>query len=251
MRIENGASVTAAARRRLRQEAFGDTDAFLDTFEKTAFSPDRCRCITQDGELLAALYLFDCTYGGVRAAYLYAVATAVAHRGRGLCRALMEDTHAHLAARGYAASILVPGEASLFGFYERLGYRPFGGVRSLRCDAGAYDTAVREIGTDEYARLRRLYLPDGGVLQEGENLAFLAAQATLYTGDGFVLAARREGEMLCGIELLGDAEKAPAIVRALGCKSGIFRTAGDERFAMFYPLTDGAEMPSYFGLSFD
>lgn len=251
MRIDFPEKDSAPARRRLWQEAFGDTDAFLDTFEKTAFSSDRCRCVTEDGELLAALYLFDCTYGGVRAAYLYAVATAAAHRGRGLCRALMEDTHAHLAARGYAGTILVPGEASLFSFYERLGYRPFGGVRNFPCDAASNGTAVREIGVDEYAHLRRQYLPDGGVVQQEENLAFLAAQATLYAGDGFVLAARREGDALRGVEWLGDAEKAPAVVRALGCRSGSFRTAGEEPFAMYRPLTEGAEMPSYFGLAFD
>ena len=86
----------------LWKEAFGDTDAFLDTFEKSAFSYHRCRCVTDGDTGAAALYWFDCSYEEGRIAYLYAIATAKSHRGRGLCRALMEDTHKHLKKMGYS-----------------------------------------------------------------------------------------------------------------------------------------------------
>ena len=43
------------ALRALWREAFGDSDAFLDTFFATGFSPDRCRCIVEGGEAQAAL----------------------------------------------------------------------------------------------------------------------------------------------------------------------------------------------------
>ena len=47
----------------LWQAAFGDTDAFLDIFFHRAFAPERSRCITQDGRVVAALYWFDCSWG--------------------------------------------------------------------------------------------------------------------------------------------------------------------------------------------
>ena len=72
--------------RRLWKEAFGDSDAFLDRFFTIAYSPDRCRCVTADGRVTAALYWFDCDCQGEKLAYLYAVATAQDCRGRGLCR---------------------------------------------------------------------------------------------------------------------------------------------------------------------
>ena len=50
--------------RQLWQQAFGDTDAFLDGFFNTGFSPDRCRCLQADGVLAAALYWFDCDFRG-------------------------------------------------------------------------------------------------------------------------------------------------------------------------------------------
>ena len=42
--------------RALWQEAFGDTDAFLDIFFHRAYARSRSRCITQDGRVIAALY---------------------------------------------------------------------------------------------------------------------------------------------------------------------------------------------------
>lgn len=241
------------ALRALWQEAFGDTDEFLDVFEKTAFSPDRCRCIADGDEILAALYWFDCTLQGKPLAYLYAVATAKAHRGRGLCRLLMENTHAHLASLGYKAALLVPGEPHLFALYQKLGYRICSHVDEFDCTASEETIELGSLCVEEYATIRRGFLPQNSVLQEKENLAFLAPIASFYAGDGFVLAAEHKGDSLRGLELLGDTEKAPAILAALGCTTGTFRSPGHQKpFAMCYPLGENA-LPTllYFGLAFD
>ena len=252
MIIDSPTPVPAPSLKRLWREAFGDTEEFLDTFFTTAFSADRFRCAMEDGEAVAALYWFDCLYEGGRIAYIYAVATAKSHRGRGLCRTLMADTHAHLSRLGYVGAVLVPCSKELFAFYGRLGYRTCSCVRELCVTAGDRDIALRRVDADEYARLRRTLLVRGGVIQENENLEFLSAQAELYAGDNFLLAANEDGGRLRGIELLGDVNAAPRILRALGYAEGRFRTVGNDiPFAMFYPLEDNAPVPSYFGLAFD
>lgn len=228
---------------KLWQEAFGDSDAFLDTFWSSAFSADRCRCITIDGQVAAALYWFDCRCAGAPMAYLYAVATAKKHRGKGLCRALMEDTHALLKSLGYAGSILVPGNAGLFAMYEGMGYAPFGGMDTHLCEA-AEPVALREVTPEEYARLRKQYLPHRGVEQDG--MAFLGTFAKLYAGEDFLLAATEE----LGLELLGNAAAAPGILGALKKNTGTFRVPGSAPFAMYRPLSD-TPAPQYFGLAFD
>ncbi|MBQ8768788.1 MAG: GNAT family N-acetyltransferase [Oscillospiraceae bacterium] len=227
--------------RSLWKEAFGDTDAFLDIFWDTAFSPDRCRCITVDGEVAAALYWFDCRYEGRPIAYVYAVATAKAFRKQGLCRALMDDTRLLLLELGYSGIILVP-EVHLFGMYESMGYKTCSYVQEFTCRS-SQPIALREIDAEEYARLRREFLPAGGVVQENENLQFLSAITKLYAGDGFLYAE--------DAELLGNADVAPGILAALGKDSGRFRCpGGDIPFAMYLSLDD-RPAPTYFGLAFD
>lgn len=241
MKIDYPAEGQTPGLRSLWKEAFGDDDDFLDIFWDTAFSPDRCRCITLDDQVAAALYWFDCRFEGRPIAYIYAVATAKAHRGRGLCRQLMDDTRSLLAELGYSGSILVP-DAHLFGMYESLGYRVCSSVRKFSCKAGE-PVALRKIDAAEYAQLRREFLPDGGVVQENENLQLLGALTKLYAGDGFLYAA--------DAELLGNADAAPGILAALGRDSGSFRCPGEETpFAMYLPL-DGKDAPGYFGLAFD
>lgn len=242
------------ALRRLWQEAFADTDAFLDAFEKTAFSAERCRCVTVGDEVAAALYWFDCQFQGKQIAYLYAVATAEAYRGRGFCHALLENTHQHLYRLGYEGAILVPGSPGLFGLYGGMGYRVCSTVGQIMCEASDEEVPLQPVSVAEYAALRRELLPAGGVLQENENLQFLQTQVRLFAGSGFLLAARVESGKLCGVELLGDLAKAPGIVRAFGCKRGMFRCPGEgSPFAMYRKLAPESTLgaPSYFGLAFD
>ncbi|MBR5444620.1 MAG: GNAT family N-acetyltransferase [Clostridia bacterium] len=238
--------------RKLWKLAFGDTDAFLDSFFSTAFSADRCRCIMEADRIAAALYWFDCSVENQKTAYIYAVATHPDFRNRGLCRKLMADTHAILADRGYASAVLVPQKESLRTMYAGMGYHDAGGLDILTCGAGESPVSLRAIGTEEFARLRQQFLPERSVVQEGENLTFLSEQLQFYTGGDFLLAAYCEKETLHGIELLGNTAAAPGIVTALDCTSGHFRTPGNTvPFAMFHSLEENVTVPAYFGFAFD
>ncbi len=230
---------------------FGDSEETMALFFENAYSPDRTRYLRIDGRIVAALYWFDCLAYGQRIAYLYAIATDAAYRGRGCCRALMEDTHRHLAALGYAGALLVPASAPLFDFYAKLGYRTCSSIGKLSCIGNGEAIDLFPVEKNEYAARRRALLPHGGVIQEGENLDYLAAQYGLYAGDGFLLAAHREGDTLYVPELLGAPTIAPAIVSALRAQMGEFRIPGDAApFAMYLAL-DQTPPPTYFALAFD
>lgn len=233
------------------QEAFGDGDEFLDTFFGSVFSADRCRCVSIGDQVVAALYWLDCRLEGKPLAYIYAVATRRSHRSEGMCRRLMEDTHSLLEELGYQGSILVPGEKSLFQMYGGMGYTSCSGIREFFCEAGDTPVTIRSVSAAEYARLRRGYLPEGGVVQEGENMALLASCARLYAGDDFLLAASDNGTTLRVLELLGNTDAAPGILNALCRTDGSFRTPGEDcPFAMYRPISNSPG-PRYFGLAFD
>ncbi len=239
--------------RKLWKEAFGDTDAFLDAFFTTAFAPERCRCVFENNIPIATLYWFNCEYDGQPVAYLYAIATAVSHRGQGLCKQLMQDTHKYLKSLGYLGALLVPGESSLFDFYKQLGYTTTCYLQEFTCSAEDQNLSLRLISSGEYAFLRRKYLPVGSVIQEGENLAFLQTECKFYAGEEFLLAAKITDSHLYGAELLGNAEVAPGLVHHLGCNDGTFRCPGSEKpFAMYLPFNPTNKItPSYLGFAFD
>lgn len=237
----------------LWQEAFGDTEDFLQTFWDTAFAPDRCRCILNDSEALASLYIFDCLYKGNKIAYIYAVATSKAHRGKGLCHLLMADTHRYLQQKGYSGAILVPASEGLFAFYENMGYKVCTYVNEIETEDGTETVPLTQIGAEDYALLRKEFLPEGGVIQEKENLCFLETYASFYKGEDFILTAHTEDRKLNCLEILGNTESYAGIVKTLNCNKGRFRTMGkDKPFAMYYHLADSTDSaPTYLGFAFD
>lgn len=238
------------ALRRLWQEIFGDSDEFLDRFFHSAFSPKRC-LVARCPDTAAVLYWLDMTCQGRPLAYIYAVATAPEHRGRGLCRSVMAQAHQILTQRGYAGAVLVPDGEGLFRMYESMGYRPFGGIAQVNAQAHPSACPLHPLTPEEYQSRRSALLPSGGVELGPEGLALLSSLCDYYAGEDFLLAASREGDFLRGIELLGNAAAAPGILSALGCTLGSFRTPGNRPFAMFHPLIPGAQAPNYLGHAFD
>ena len=252
MEIKQPTSNDLASLKLLFSEAFGDDGTFNDTFFECAYSPSRAMTAKEDGALVGMLYWFDCEYSGGKLAYIYAVATAKEYRGRGVCKALMEFTHAHLSALGYIGAILKPAEDSLFDFYSRLGYKNATRISEISPKSATQGCQFSKISANEYARLRRDFLPSGGVIQEGESIALLSKISEFIRGDGFILAYSSDDENLFGYELLGKDEKAPEILHSLGAKSGKFRTVGNQiPFTMWYQFDKNAPVPEHFGFVFD
>jgi len=236
----------------LWQEAFGDTEEFIDGFFCTAFSPARCRCMIINKKVAAALYWMDVRRDAQRYAYIYAVAVAENRRGKGLGRAMLEDAQTHLALRGYDGILLVPGSDSLRGYYEKHGYTTFTHVHEFSAQEGDTPLSLQRINREEYARLRRDLLPAGAGVEEEENIAFLETLAFFYRGEHLLFAAHMVNGKLWCPEFLGDPADAPGILKALNCTEGRFRAPGDTfPFAMYLPLSKQAQAPSHLSFAFD
>ena len=249
MIIDIPAARDIPALRQLWKQAFGDTDAFLDSFFARGFAFDRCRCVRIDSALAAALYWFDCDWQGKQVAYIYAVATDTAFRGKGLCRALMENTHRHLQNNGYAGAALVPGSRELFSLYEKLGYRSFCPIQTLTVSAGKDAVSPELLSAKEFDTLRRSLLPENALLQEGQTTAFLSAFAGLYKTENSVFAATKEENTLHFQEYLGDPALLPDIIAGLKAETGIVRLPGGDTDTAMYHSFDGSDaLPAYLGI---
>ena len=204
-------------------QAFGDTEAFINTFFTTGFSEMRCLMAEEKGDLLAALYWFDCSWEGKKIAYLYAIATDENHRGKGICTKLMAHTHEVLKTQGYTGAILVPAEESLEQFYGKMGYQSIA-TRESSTEQLKKNHAFEKISPEEYLSLRQQYLPRGGVQHTLPAMAYLGMFANFY---------RFPKGICCGDPTL-PMEHLPGYV-------------GDP--AMYLPLDGTRELPSYFALS--
>lgn len=235
--------------RQLWKQAFGDSDAFLDGFFATGFSPDRCRCITWNDRVAAALYWFDCDWDGKKLAYIYAVATDETFRGKGFCRKLMEQTHRYLQDAGYRGAVLVPGSRSLFELYGKLGYRSFSPRLWREYTAGQEKAEIRALTPRQYGEKRQSLLPAGGIRQDEAALSYLSTFAGFFEGAGCLFCGGGEAEFAFQ-EFFGDLSAVPAILAALGANAGRVPCAGEgSAHAMYLPLTESEEQPSYFGLA--
>lgn len=110
----------------LWREVFDDADDFIVSFFRDMWSPECCRAYRLRDEIAAMGFCLDGPVAhGHRCSYIYAMATAPAHRGHGLAaqigRALISDAF----ARGSDVVATLPAEESLNAWYEsRLGMVP-------------------------------------------------------------------------------------------------------------------------------
>ena len=230
-----------AALRGLFTEAFGDED-FTDLFFTRGYSRSRCLGAF-DGELLAALHWFDCTLDGEKAAYIYGIAAFQAQRGRGIGSELIRGALDKLQELGYRHILLVPAGESLFGYYERFGFRAVSTIREMQIAAGDA-LPIRRLTVSEYAAARRNLLPERGLLQEGPCLELLSGYAEFYATPRSIAAVT--GDMVW--ELLGDGADAPGLIAALGLEKATVRMPGPGRpFAMAL----GGAGDIYLGLALD
>ena len=249
MIIDNPQPVHIPALRRIWQEAFGDTDKFLDDFFLTAFAYDRCWCVFQEQEPVAAVYLFDCGWQGKKVAYLYALAVDKSRRKQGLSRLLLTDVHAKLRQAGYVGALMEPATESLKQYYESLGYKPFGGRKTVLYAAQAPAVEFTELAELSYGMKRNQLLPAGGITQEGPFVSLLQTQAHCYAGQGFVAAVSCEAPLV--LEFLGDQSKISGLLQALGLDKAEVRVPGGLPSTVYYDFAGCEQLPSYFGLPMD
>ena len=236
--------------REIWKESFGDSDRFLDCFFDSHPVEDSL-CVRMDGRPVAVLYRFDCFYREKKLAYIYAVATDKAYRGRGLCRSLMGACHEALKASGYSGAVLVPGHEKLFSMYASMGYKSFCPMTVTTASAGV-PMPMERTDASEYFRFRNLYMPEAMITQDSAS-AFLRCFTEFYRGEGLAVCVTRDVDTLLFQEFLGDPEKIGGVIAGLGAKEGIFRypdPKGRDK-AMYFSL-DGTDLKdAYFGIFMD
>ncbi|HZJ75913.1 MAG TPA: GNAT family N-acetyltransferase [Clostridia bacterium] len=111
----------------LWHDTFGDSEEYLNAFFNGVYKDENTLVYIENKKPVAALYIIPYTmlYNGreIKVAYLYALATKPAFRGRGIMAQLIEKSFDVCKSRGYGLITLIPSENSLFNYYERFGFK--------------------------------------------------------------------------------------------------------------------------------
>lgn len=211
-----------------------DTEGEIGDFFALGFAPERSLGLYRENRPVSVLYWFDGLWGGGSFAYLYAVATRKAERGRGYSSRLIEAACESLREKGYDGALLVPAEPELFRFYGRLGFSPCcPGELRVVSDGGA----LRPLTPREYEAARKAFLHPGDGVLAGLALEYFGADGEFYEGEDGVLA-------LVGVPETG----APAAESFGGAAAPAAEGGADHGapMAMFRALRPGAEAPERF-----
>ena len=235
---------------------FGDKEADIQRFWTACF--DKIQVYTaKEGKALTAMLcilpstLVDEEGEGCSCGYFYAVCTAEAYRGRGICRKLMSHAEAHC---GHDCAALVPATEELFGFYQKLGYLPcfYQTTYTVSAKKGAHITSATP---QVYRSIRELQLYGDFLSWEEFLLPCAGSLYRIETEDGLYCAcAIKDGDTLYIRELLPDSPEAAAALAAhLRCKEAHVRTAGDSELFGLCKALNSQPLPqqAYLGLAFD
>ncbi len=112
--------------------------------------------ITEEDRVISMASILPVTIRDKKGRYVYAVATDENYRGKGYAKAIMEEIDKIIKERDEHFAVLVPASASLFDFYEKLGYKQtvFAPPETEIKDGGD------KIGAEEYFKIRDEILKD-------------------------------------------------------------------------------------------
>lgn len=111
----------------LWKSSFGDSKEFINAFFDLFEAEHHLHTLSLGSVVVSVLYALpftiSCNGKELPVAYIYAVATDEAFRGKGYMSHLMARVHTSLALNGFSAAILLPASTKLRDYYKQMGYK--------------------------------------------------------------------------------------------------------------------------------
>lgn len=110
----------------LWQSVFLEDKEVTEYFFENIFGSVVTPVIRIDGEIVSSLFLPDCKIGEYKGKCVYCAMTKYTHRGKGYMKMLLDFSYDWCKENGFDFLVLVPAEKSLFDYYAKCGFSPFG-----------------------------------------------------------------------------------------------------------------------------
>ena len=192
----------------LFKDSFHVSSLEIDYFFKNIFKLENCPVCLVDGNLVAALHMID-TYilknsKKYPVYYLYAAATFLKYRGNGYMRGLINYANDLAFKRGQLYSVLLPGNSSLYNFYEKLGYRKFFKIKLVELtDFELKSFIFKNFKKGEnYAKTfeslrNNFFNNDGDIFWNQDHINYAINESRTYGGD---IVFCEDGYAICNVD---------------------------------------------------
>lgn len=229
--------------RALWDSCFPEEPEFSDLFFAKMFKSDTCLVLREDGIIKATAQMLPYELKDVgKVTYIYGAATHPDFRRQGLMRRLLEASFELDKKRGFAASILIPANEALYGFYARLGYKTRfyireGKPRMSGADLTGY--ALRAASEEDIVFMDALYRRELGTGYIVRSRSFWAEQISMFRelgGDALILTkdSRAVGYGFLSDGFLQEAFGNPDVTAALAGADKYAGCGGDTPIGMAY-----------------
>ena len=110
----------------LWQSIFDENEAVTKLFFENVYGISENPIIENNGEILSSAFLIPCEIGKYKGYYVYCALTHSEHRGKGLMAKVLSYADEIRQKSDFDFLLLVPAEKSLFDYYGKFGFVPFG-----------------------------------------------------------------------------------------------------------------------------
>ena len=152
---------------------FGDESEYPEFFLNNAVAESEIYAAREDGKIVSAFYLVDCTLisrnNRYKGKYLYAAATLPEYRNKGIMSKMITEVSEELKNNGADFICLYPAEKSLYEYYEKLGFVSDFSERIYKMkkeDIAPYLSARYFNGNVSYINIRE-YIPSESFIEFG------------------------------------------------------------------------------------
>lgn len=122
------------ALKQMWQSVFLEDEEVTEYFFQNIYADVLTPTIRIDNEIVSSLFLLDCKIGEFKGKCVYCAMTKYNHRGKGYMKKLLDFSYDWCNENGYDFLCLVPAEKSLFDYYGKCEFTPFGVRRTYTID---------------------------------------------------------------------------------------------------------------------
>ncbi len=192
--------------KKLWSETFGDDGEYVNLFFDYDYTAAECFAQLSEGEVISVLYLLKgyITAEGksFEGRYLYAAATDLKHRGKGIMSKLIREAQEYIKKKKLSFICLVPADDGLYDYYARFGFEAL--MKNYVSEAGdkAFSDERTSAELKEYLSARsELTVPYFSFAENEWKYAFSCLSHTDYiiirnTQDSYYIIDEDENEVL-------------------------------------------------------